>query len=51
MSYRFLGDWFWQIKIQEEEVVDFNWFYYEDAIKLNLAFEYRKVIEKLHKED
>jgi ADP-ribose pyrophosphatase YjhB (NUDIX family) len=46
--YRFLGDWEGNIKIQEEEVVDFNWFTYNDALKLNLAFDYREIVEILY---
>ncbi|MFD0761045.1 NUDIX hydrolase [Lutibacter aestuarii] len=47
--YRFLGNWSGQIKIQEEEVLDFNWFNYEKAIKLNLSFDYKEIIEILYK--
>lgn len=45
--YRFLGKWSGTIKVQEEEVFDFNWFTYNEAIKLNLSFDYRDVIELL----
>ncbi|MCH8004332.1 MAG: NUDIX hydrolase [Nanoarchaeota archaeon] len=48
--YRFLGDWHGQVKIQKGELSDWNWFSYEEAIKLTLAFDYREIIEKLHKE-
>jgi len=47
--YRFLGNWSGQIKIQEEEVLDFNWFNYKKAIKLNLSFDYKEIIEILYK--
>ncbi|NLP58229.1 NUDIX hydrolase [Lutibacter sp. B1] len=46
--YRFLGKWSGTIKVQEEEVIDFNWFTYNEAIKLNLSFDYRDVIELLY---
>jgi mutator protein MutT len=49
--YRFLGDYSGKIKLQEEELTEYNWFSYEDAVKLDLAFDYREIIEKLHKED
>ena len=49
--YRFLGEWSGVIKVQEEEVADFNWFTYQEAIKLNLSFDYREVIELLHKKN
>lgn len=45
--YRYLGDWSGEIKIQQEELTDYGWFDYESAIKLNLAFDYNQVIEKL----
>ena len=43
--YRFLGDWKGEVKIQEEELLEWNWFTYNEAIKLDLSFDYRKVIE------
>lgn len=48
--YRYLGEWSGDVKIQEEEITEFGWFSYEDAIKLDLGFDYREIIEKLHKE-
>lgn len=49
--YRFLGSWNGEIKIQEEEVLDFNWFSAKEALTLNLAFDYAEIIEiLLHKE-
>jgi len=46
--YRFLGTWSGTIKIQEEEVTDFGWFTYEEAKKLELAFDYGEVIELIY---
>lgn len=48
--YRFLGDWQGRIKIQKEEITDWKWFSYDEAIKLQLAFDYREIVEKLHKD-
>ncbi len=49
--YRFLGSWNGEIKIQEEEVLNFNWFSAKEALYLNLAFDYAEIIEiLLHKE-
>ena len=39
--YRFLGNWSGKIRIQEEEVIDFNWFTYSEALQLDLSFDYR----------
>lgn len=47
--YRFLGNWNGQIKIQETEVTNYNWFTYHEAIALNLAFDYQEIIELLFK--
>jgi ADP-ribose pyrophosphatase YjhB (NUDIX family) len=47
--YRFLGDWKGEIKVQQEEVADYNWFAYDQAVKLNLSFDYREIIELLNK--
>lgn len=46
--YRFLGNWSGKIKIQEEEVVDYNWFSYEEAIQLKLAFDYKEILQLLN---
>ncbi|MFH1839787.1 MAG: NUDIX hydrolase [Nanoarchaeota archaeon] len=48
--YTFLGDFKGNIKLDEKEICDSGWFSYEEAIKLDLGFEYRKVIEKLKEE-
>jgi len=48
--YRFLGDWSGEIKIQEEELTEYNWFSYEEAKDLEFAFDYKEIVEKLHKE-
>ena len=48
--YRFYGTWSGEVQIQEE-VADWNWFSYKDAIKLKLVFDNREVIEILHKKD
>ena len=45
--YRFIGFWNGEIKIQEEEVLDFNWFTAKEALNLNLAFDYAEIIEIL----
>lgn len=47
--YRFLGEWTGDIKIQEEEVLNYNWFKFNEAIKLDLSFDYKEVIELLYK--
>lgn len=49
--YRFLGNWSGTIKIQEEEVIDYNWFTFEQANKLPLSFDYKEVIEILFKKN
>ncbi len=48
---RFLWSYSWEIKIQEEEVDWYAWYSYEEALELQLAFDYRDLIEKLHKEN
>jgi ADP-ribose pyrophosphatase YjhB (NUDIX family) len=47
--YRFLGNWSGEIIIQEEEVIDYNWFSFDNAIKLQLSFDYKEILEILHK--
>ncbi|MCP6719305.1 MAG: NUDIX hydrolase [Patescibacteria group bacterium] len=45
----FLGNWEGNIKLQEDEVSEYGWFTHEEAIKLELAFSYREVIDDLRK--
>jgi len=47
--YRFLGNWNGEIEIQELEVLDYNWFTYNEAINLKLSFDYKEVVELLYK--
>jgi len=47
--YRFLGNWKGNIEIQKLEVLDYNWFTYNEAIKLKLSFDYKEVIQLLYK--
>jgi len=47
--YRFLGDWSGEIKIQETEVTDFNWFTFEKAMQLELSFDYKEILTLLRK--
>lgn len=46
--FRFLGNWEGNILIQEEEVADYGWFTYAQALELPLAFDYKEIIELLH---
>lgn len=48
--YRFLGNWSGKIKIQEEEVTDYSWFSYSEAIKLQLSFDYEEILKILNKD-
>jgi len=45
--YRFLGTWSGKISIQEEEVLDYEWYSYEKALLLDLSFDYRDVLHLL----
>ena len=47
--YRFLGSWDGEIKIQELEVLDYNWFTYDEALKLKLSLDYKEIIDLLYK--
>lgn len=49
--YRFYGSWKGEIKIQEEEVDDWNWFTYDQTNTLSLAFDYKEVLTILHEKD
>jgi len=49
--FRFLGTWSGKIKIQKEELTQYGWFSYKETKALNLGFEYRYVIEDLHKKE
>lgn len=43
-----LGEWSGKIKIQPEEVSEYNFFSFEETQSLSLAFAYREVIIDLH---
>jgi len=45
--YRFLGVWSGEISVQEEEVLDYEWYSYESALLLDLSFDYREVLDLL----
>lgn len=46
----FLWNYSWEVKIQEEEVEQYNWFTYEQAKNLQIAFHYGEILDKLHKD-
>lgn len=43
----FTGSWSGEVKLNEESS-DYGWFTYEETKKLDLAFTFHKIIEKLH---
>jgi len=45
--YRFFGKWSGRIKLQEEEIADYNWFTYEEAKNLDFAFDYSFILKEL----
>lgn len=47
--YRYLGTWTGKIKIQEEELSDFEWFTYNEACQLKLGFDYKEALDILLK--
>lgn len=49
--YRFLGSWEGSIKLQEEELSDFGWFTYFQALQLKLGFDYIKALDILYKRE
>jgi 8-oxo-dGTP pyrophosphatase MutT (NUDIX family) len=46
--YRFLGSWNGSVKLQEEELSDFGWFTYYQALQLKLGFDYQTAIDILY---
>ena len=48
--FRYLGEWSGEINIQEEEIEEYGWFSYKETKKLEFGFDYKEIIEKLHKE-
>lgn len=45
--HRFIGSWSGNVVLQEEELSDFGWFKYEEALDLPLAFDYEEVLHRL----
>ena len=50
-AHRFLWNWSWKISIQDEECDWFAWYTYEETKSLEVAFDYRDVIEKLYEQN
>jgi mutator protein MutT len=48
--HRFLGEWSGDITLDEKELIGYGWFTYEEAKRLDLAFDYKEVLEMLHDE-
>ena len=47
--YRFIGNWSGNIKLQKEEIADYDWFTFNNAMKLIFAFDYLDVLKELQK--
>lgn len=48
---RFLWTWKWEIKINEDELNWYGWFNYDEIIKLEIAFDNRKVLDILKEKE
>ena len=47
--YRFSGNWSGNIKLQEEEITDYGWFTFHNAMQLIFAFDYLDILKELQK--
>lgn len=47
-TFRYIWTYSWVIRLQEEEAQWYGWYTFEDALKLELAFDYKDLIKKLH---
>jgi len=47
-TFRYIWTYSWVIRLQEEEAQWYGWYTFEDALKLELAFDYKDLINKLH---
>ncbi|MEM9336542.1 MAG: NUDIX hydrolase [Patescibacteria group bacterium] len=47
----FLGSWSGEVALQESEIQDYGWFTYEQAMKEDIAYVYREVLEDLKQAD
>lgn len=48
--YKIMWSCSWNIILQEDEIDGYGWFTYEEAIKLDVAFDMKEILEKLHKQ-
>jgi len=46
----FLGEWNGEIVPQQEEVAEWKWFTYQEAITLNLVYDTKDILHNLHQE-
>ncbi|NQZ85553.1 MAG: NUDIX hydrolase [Nanoarchaeales archaeon] len=49
--YRFLGTWNGDIKLQESEATQYKFYTYEETSQLELAFDYKNILESLYKDN
>lgn len=47
LSYRFIGSFIWDIVVQYEEADGYAWYTYEETKNLNIAFDYKEVLDML----
>jgi len=45
----YFGEWSGKIIIQKEEVSSYSWYSYRDLLGEKMAFDYRRIIEYMHK--
>lgn len=48
---RFLWTWEWEVKIKEDELNGYGWFTYDEIIRLEIAFDNRKVLDILKEKE
>ena len=45
--HRFTGTWKGEIDLQAEELSDYGWFSFDKTFELEMAFDYREIVELL----
>lgn len=46
--HRFTGNWAGDISLQVEELSDYGWFSFDESLELEMAFDYREIVEVLY---
>ncbi len=48
--FKFLGICKGAIEVQHSEIADYGWFYYHEVLELDLGFDFKGLMQRLHRD-